>query len=340
MRTERRRAKMFGDVKFAYPWVLYFLAIIPAMIFWYWRIGAKRQTSLTYSSLKIFQSVPPSWKERARHLPVALRSIATAILIIALARPQSFSTGQNVTTEGIDIVLAVDISGSMRSEDFKPNRVDAAKSVADKFIDGRPNDRIGLVIFAGEAFTQCPITIDHRVLKDLLQKIDPSMLPDGTAIGNGIADAVGRLKDGQAKSKIIILLTDGASNAGEIDPRTAAEIAKTYGIRVYTICVGTGAPAPYPVQTPYGLRYQMVSFAIDEGLLKDIADITGGQAYVASNNRTLEEIYKKIDQLEKSRIEVTSYRNAAELFPAWLNAGLLILLLELSLSKTILRKSP
>lgn len=331
---------MSSDVTFAYPWMLILLAVIPAMIFWHWKFGKAKQPSITYSSLKLFSKIPPSWKERFQDAPVILRSIAVTLLIVALARPQSFSSGQNVTTEGIDIVIALDISGSMISEDFKPNRVEAAKAVAEKFIDGRPNDRIGLVVFSREAFTQCPITIDHRVLENLLQKIEPGMIQDGTAIGNGLADAVGRLKDGTSKSKVIILLTDGANNAGEIDPLTAAEIAKTYGIRVYTVCIGTGAEAPYPVQTAYGIRYQMIPFPIDENLLKNIADITGGQSFVASNNRALEEIYNKIDQLEKSRIKVTSYRNAAELFSGWLDAGLILLLLELGLSKAVLKRIP
>jgi Ca-activated chloride channel family protein len=331
---------MSNDVTFAYPWLLLFLAVIPTMIFWYWKTGRAKQPSITYSSLKVFRQIPLSWKEKLQHAPIVLRSIAVALLIVALARPQSFSSGQNVMTEGIDVVIALDISGSMISEDFKPNRVEAAKNVAEKFIDGRPNDRIGLVVFSREAFTQCPITIDHGVLKNLLDKVEPGMIADGTAIGNGLADAVGRLKNGQAKSKVIILLTDGANNAGEIDPLTAAEIAKTYGIRVYTVCIGTGAEAPYPIQTPYGVRYQMIPFPVDENLLKNIAEITGGQAFVASNNRALEEIYKKIDQLEKTRIEVTSYRNAAEFFSGWLDAGLILLLLELGLSKTILRKIP
>ncbi len=331
---------MFSDVTFAYPWMLYFLLIIPAMIFWYWKFGKAKQPSLTYSSLKIFKEIPPSLKERAKHVPIALRALAIAFLIVALARPQSFSSGQNVTTEGIDIVIALDISGSMISEDFKPNRVEAAKNVADKFINGRPNDRIGLVVFARQAFTQCPITIDHDVLENLLQKVEPGMVPDGTAIGNGIADAVGRLKDGQAKSKVIILLTDGVNNAGEIDPLTAAEIAKTYGIRVYTIGVGTEGEAPYPIQTPFGIRYQMMPVEIDEGLLQTIAQTTGGQYFRATNNKTLNEIYKKIDKLEKSKIEVTSYRNAAELFSDWLDIGLILLLAELALSKFVFRKIP
>ena len=334
---------MFGDVTFAYPWMLYFLIIIPLMIFWYWRYGRVKQPSITYSSLKSFENLPKSWKEKFRHLPIAVRSLAVAFLIIALARPQSFSSGQNVTTEGIDIVIALDVSGSMISEDFKPNRVGAAKNVAAKFIQERPNDRIGLVVFARQAFTQCPVTIDHNVLINLLNKVEPDMggqIPDGTAIGNGLADAVGRLKNSEAKSKVIILLTDGVNNAGEVDPLTAAEIAKTFGNRVYTIGIGTNGQAPYPIQTPFGIRYQMMPVEIDEGLLQNIADITGGEYFRATNNRTLNDIYKKIDKLEKSKIKVTSYRNAAELFGGWLDAGIILLLLEMVLSKVVLRKVP
>ena len=331
---------MFNDVTFAYPWMLYFLLIIPAMIIWHWKVGKSRQPSITYSSLKIFSGIRPSWKEKFRNAPIMLRSAAVALLIVALARPQSFSSGQNVTTEGIDIVITLDISSSMLSQDFHPNRVEAAKDVAEKFIESRPNDRIGLVIFAREAFTQCPVTIDHTVLINLLKKVEPGMVPDGTAIGNGIADAVSRLKDGKSKSKVIILLTDGVNNAGEIDPLTAAEIAKTYGVRVYTIGVGTQGQAPYPVQTPMGIQYQMLPVQIDENLLRQIASTTGGEYFRATNNRTLDEIYRKIDKLEKSKIKVTSYRNAAELFSGWLDAGLILLLLELGLSRTILRRIP
>jgi Ca-activated chloride channel family protein len=331
---------MFSSVTFAYPWVLFFLFIVPLMLVWHWFIGQKRQPSITYSSLKIFNSFPSTWKEKFRHIPIILRALAIGLLIVALARPQSYSSGQNVTTEGIDIVMALDISGSMISEDLKPNRVEAAKKVIDNFIDGRPNDRIGLVIFASVAFTQCPLTIDHNVLKNLLKKVEPGMLPDGTAIGNGLADAVNRLKDSKAKSKVIILLTDGVNNTGEIDPLTAAEIAKTFGVRVYTIGVGTEGNAPYPVQTPFGIRYQMMPDQIDEGLLKQIANITGGQYFRATDNRTLRNIYDKIDQLEKSKIDVTSYRNAAELFYGWLDVAFVLLLIELILSKTVFRKIP
>jgi len=331
---------MFNDVTFAYPWVLFFLIVIPIMIFWYWYKGRKSQPSINFSSLKIFESLPVSLKEKFRHLPFILRTIAMALLIIALARPQNYSSGENVSTEGIDIVMALDISGSMISEDFKPNRVEAAKQVIRNFIKGRTSDRIGLVVFSRDAFTQCPMTIDYSVLINLLDQVEPGMIPDGTAIGNGIADAVNRLKDSKAKSKVIILLTDGVNNAGEIDPLTAAEIAKTFGIRVYTIGVGTEGEAPYPVQTPFGIRYQMMPVEIDEGLLRQIADITGGQYFRATDNRTLKEIYNRIDKLERSKIEVTSYRHAEELFYGWLGAGLFLLLVEVSLSKTVFKKLP
>jgi Ca-activated chloride channel family protein len=337
---KKKRPVMFSDVTFVYPWMFYFLAIIPLMLFWYWKMGRRKETSITYSSLKIFDGIPVNWKERLRYTPIILRCLAIALLIVALARPQSYSSGQNVSTEGIDIVMALDISGSMYSEDLKPNRVGAAINVVEKFIEARPNDRIGLVVFSREAFTQCPITIDHNVLINLLRKIYPGMVPDGTAIGNGIADAVGRLKDSKAKSRVIILLTDGDNNAGEIDPLTAADIAKTYGIRVYTIGVGTEGEAPYPVKTPFGVRYQMLPSDIDVGLLKNIADITGGMFFRATDNAALNNIYNKIDKLEKTKIEVTSYRNAAELFSDWLKAGFILILVELLLSKTVFRKIP
>lgn len=331
---------MFSDVSFAYPWILWFLLIIPFMVYWYWWHGRKTQPSITYSSLKVFKSLPSTWKEKLKHLPLILRVLAVALLIVALARPRSFSSGQNMYTEGIDIVMALDISGSMMAEDFKPNRLEAAKHVIDNFIDKRTSDRIGLVIFARDAFTQCPLTIDYSVLKHLLGEVKTGMVEDGTAIGNGIADAVNRLKDSHAKSKVIILLTDGVNNAGEIDPLTGAEIAKTFGIRIYTIGVGTKGNAPYPVQTPFGIRYQMIPVEIDEALLQKIANITGGEYFRATDNRSLQEIYNKIDKMEKTKIEVTSYRNASELFYGWLGGGVFLLLLEIGLGKTVLRKLP
>lgn len=321
--------------------MLYFLAIVPLMLVWHWKVGRAKEPSVIYSSLKIFGDIPRSWKEKLNDAPYLLRSIAIGLLIVALARPQTYSSSHDVTTEGIDIVLCLDMSGSMTSEDLKPNRIDAAKAVAAQFIKSRPNDRIGLVIFGRQAFTQCPITIDHTVLLDLLNKVKLGMVnPDGTAIGNAIADAVGRLKDGKAKTKIIILLTDGENNAGEVDPLTAAEIAKTYGVRVYTVGVGTNGEAPYPVQTPFGVRYQMVPVQIDENLLGKIASITGGEYFRATDNKSLSEVYRTIDKLEKSKIKVTSYLNTTELFSGWLDAGLILLLVELGLSRVVLKRVP
>jgi Ca-activated chloride channel family protein len=331
---------MFKDISFAYPWVLYFIMIVPILIAWYIWQGRKKQAAITYSSLKMFEKIPATFRERLRHLPFALRMLALVFLIIALARPQNFSAGQSVNAEGIDIAMVLDISGSMLAEDFKPNRLEAAKNVIDNFVSARTTDRIGLVIFSREAFTQCPLTIDYSVLRNLLGDIKTGMIEDGTAIGNGIANGINRLKDSDAESRVIILLTDGVNNAGEVDPISAAEIASTFGIRIYTIGVGTRGQAPYPVQTPFGTRYQMVPVEIDEVILKKIADITGGEYFRVTNNRALEEIYNKIDKMEKTKIEITSYRNAKELFAGWLSIGFILLLLELLASKTILRKLP
>ena len=331
---------MFSDISFAYSWVLYFLIVVPLLIAWYIWQGRKKQAAIKYSSLKIFDIIPSTLKEKLRHLPFALRMLALIFLIIALARPQNFSAGQSVNAEGIDIAIDLDISSSMLAEDLKPNRLDAAKKVIDNFIKGRTSDRIGLVVFAREAFTQCPLTIDYSVLRNLLSDIKSGMVEDGTAIGNAIANAVNRLKDSDGKSKVIILLTDGVNNAWEIDPISAAEIAAKFGIRIYVIGVGTRGEAPYPVQTPFGIRYQMVPVEIDEVLLKKISEITGGQYFRATNNRALEDIYNRIDKMEKTKIEITSYKNAKELYPTWLEIGFLFLLLELIASSTILRKLP
>ncbi|MEO8398295.1 MAG: VWA domain-containing protein [Ignavibacteriaceae bacterium] len=331
---------MFKDITFAYPWVLYFLLLIPLLILYYWFRGRKRQPSITYSSLNIFKQFPVTWKERSRHIPIIFRGLALALLIIALARPQTFSSGESIYTEGIDIAMVLDISGSMLAEDLKPNRIDAAKNVIDDFIQGRTSDRIGLVVFARDAFTQCPLTIDYSVLRNLLKEIKSGMIDDGTAIGNAIANGVNRLKDSNAKSKIIILLTDGVNNSGEVDPISAAQIAKTFGIRIYTIGVGTKGNAPYPVQTPFGTRYQMVPVEIDENVLTQISKITNGEYFRATNNSKLRDIYNEIDKLEKTKVEITSYRNAKELFYPWLGFGIAFLFLEISLSKTLLRKLP
>jgi len=272
-----------------------------------------------------------------RHSGIVLRSLALAALIVALARPQSSLSWQNSTTEGIDIMIASDISGSMLAEDFHPNRLEAGKDIAIDFIKDRPNDRIGLVIFSGESFTQCPLTIDHDVLINLYRDIKNGMIEDGTAIGMGLATAVNRLKDSQVKSKVVILLTDGSNNTGSIPPITAAEIAKQFGIRVYTVGLGTRGYAPYPVQTPIGIQYQQVPVDVDEGTLTKIANITGGKYFRATNNKTLKNIYEQIDKLEKAKIDVTQYHKKTELFLPLALIALLLLALEFLLKNTVLK---
>ncbi len=329
-----------SNYSFAYPYMFLFLLIIPAMIFW-WIFKIRRKSpALTFSKLGFLFDYKKSFKEKFNQIPIVLRLLGMILLIIALARPQSFSSGENVFTEGIDIAIVLDISGSMLAEDFKPNRLDAAKNITQNFIDGRITDQIGLVIFSRDAFTQCPLTIDYNVLKNLLREVKSGMIEDGTAIGNAIANGVNRLKESKSKSRVMILLTDGINNAGEIDPLTSSEIAKKYGIRIYTIGVGTLGEAPYPFQTPFGIRYQMVPVEIDENILKQIAANTGGKYFRATNNKKLENIYNEIDKMEKTRTEVTSYRTKKELFFPWLISGLLILLFELGLSKTLFKRLP
>ena len=313
---------------------------VPALAYWYWKKKEKVTPDVTFSSLQLFGKAPVTLKEKFAHVPSYLRLLALTFLIIAAARPQSFSSGENFYTEGIDIAMVLDISGSMLAEDFKPNRLEAAKKVIDEFIKGRTVDKIGLVIFSGESFTQCPLTIDYSVLRNLLKDIQMGMIEDGTAIGNAIANGVNRLKDSKAKSKVMILLTDGVNNAGHIDPLTAAQIAQKFGIRIYAIGVGTMGQAPYPFQTPFGIRYQMVPVEIDENILKQIASATGGKYFRATNNRKLAQIYDEIDHLEKTRVEVTSYRHARELYFGWALAGLLLLFVEVALSKTYLKRLP
>jgi len=331
---------MFKDVVFLYPWVLSFLILVPLITLIYFLKLKRNQSAIKISDTKIFLYSKESLRVKLIHLPFFLKMMVLTLIIIALARPQSFSSGTNITTEGIDIAIVLDISGSMLAEDFKPNRLEAAKKITDKFIEGRVSDRIGLVIFSRVAFTQCPLTVDYSVLRNLLKEIRNGMLDDGTAIGNAIANGVNRLKDTDAKSKVIILLTDGVNNAGEIDPLSASEIAKAYGIRIYSIGVGTRGEAPYPVQTPFGTRYQMVPVEIDEALMRKISDNTDGQYFRATNNKALEEIYQKIDKLERSKVEITSYKSAAELYSYLIFPAIIIFFIEILLSKTIFRKLP
>lgn len=331
---------MFSDITFAYPWLLWsILLIIPAII-WYFRRHIKNQPVIRFSSTELLYDFKPGWKERYRHLPFFLRLIAVSLIIIATARPQSFSSGEEVYTEGIDIAFLLDISSSMLAEDFKPNRLESAKKEIANFIEGRTSDKLGLVVFARESFTQCPLTIDYNVLRNLLKEIKSGMLEDGTAIGTAIANGVNRLRDSKAKSKVIILVTDGVNNSGEIDPLTAAQIAKTFDIRIYTIGVGTMGEAPYPFDTPFGRRYQMMPVEIDEQTLTQIAKSTGGKYFRATNNKRLNDIYAEIDKMEKTRVEITSYRQAKELFYPWALAGVLFLVFELISRNSIFRKLP
>jgi Ca-activated chloride channel family protein len=328
------------DVTFAQPEFFVLLVLVPLAVYWYWRSHRQQLVEIQVPTTKVFASLPRSWRQRLRHSLFVLRLLAFALLTVALARPQSTSRGENVTTEGIDIILATDISGSMIAEDFHPNRIEAAKSVAMEFIGGRPDDRIGLVVFSGESFTQCPLTLDHAVVKNLLKEVKSGMIEDGTAIGMGLATAVSRLKESKAKSRVIILLTDGVNNMGVIDPMTAAGIAQSFGIRVYAIGVGTMGVAPYPQQTPFGIRYQNIPVEIDEALLQKIADQTGGKYFRATDNEKLKAIYAEIDRLEKTKIDVTQFRHyKEEFYGAAMFAGC-FLLLEIALSQTVFRKSP
>lgn len=275
-----------------------------------------------------------------RHVLFALEVLAIVLLVVALARPQSSNSWQTYTSEGIDIVLALDVSGSMLARDFTPDRLEAAKEVATKFILERPQDKIGLVIFAGESFTQCPLTTDQAVLVNLLRDVKSGMIEDGTAIGLGLANAVNRLKDSPAKSKVVILLTDGVNNRGAVAPATAAELARTYGIRVYTIGVGTYGEAPYPVPTPFGVQLQNVPVEIDEEVLQQIAALTGGKYFRATDNDKLKQIYQEIDQLEKSKIEVKHFSKKNEQYFVFGLAGLCLLIVQVLLRYTLLRKIP
>jgi Ca-activated chloride channel family protein len=326
---------------FANPTYLYLLLLLIPMIGWYIYKLSKSQASLQVSSTEVFDTPgTSSWKIWLRHVPFILRTLAIAILIVILARPQSTNSWQNSSTEGIDIVLAMDISTSMLAQDLKPNRLEASKDVASSFINGRPNDNIGLVVFAAESFTQCPLTTDHTVLLNLFKDIQPGIIQDGTAIGLGLANAVSRIKDSQAKSKVIILLTDGVNNTGEIAPVTAAEIAKTFGIRVYTIGVGTQGEAPYPFQTAFGIQYQNVPVEIDEQTLKQMAATTGGQYFRATDNASLKEIYSEIDKMEKTKISVQEYSKKQEEYKNWAILLFVLLLIEILLRNTLLRNIP
>ncbi|HBO25754.1 MULTISPECIES: vWA domain-containing protein [Culturomica] len=330
---------MFG-FEFANPKYFLLLVLLLPMILWYIFKEKKSHADLQFSSLRAFRGIRHAGRVWLRHVLFALKVLAIVFLVTALARPQSSNSWQTYTSEGIDIVLGLDISTSMLARDFSPDRLEAAKEVATKFILERPQDRIGLVVFAGESFTQCPLTTDQAVLVNLLREVQSGMIEDGTALGLGLANAVNRLKDSPAKSKVVILLTDGVNNRGAIAPVTAAELAKTYGIRVYTIGVGTYGEAPYPVPSPFGVQLQNMRVEIDEDVLRQIATVTGGQYFRATDNSKLEQIYKEIDQLEKSKMEVKHFSKKQEQYFWFGLIGVLLLVGEALLRYTLLRKIP
>jgi len=331
---------MMNGISFKNPEFFYLFLLLLPMIGWYVWKQKKAGASIQFSSDMGFAKIPKSWKYYFRHSVFVLEILSLSFLIMALARPQSSNSWSNVTTQGIDIVIALDISSSMLAMDFQPNRIEAAKDVATQFISGRTNDKIGLVIFSGESFTQCPLTTDHATVINLLGNVESGMIEDGTAIGNGLATAVSRLKESTAISKVIILLTDGVNNRGEIAPVTAAELAKTFGIRVYTVGIGTVGTAPYPVQTPFGVQIQDMKVDIDEPTLQKIAEVTDGKYFRATNNNKLTEIYKEIDKLEKSKIDVKEYSKKEEEYLKYAMAGALFLVLGLYLKTTVFRNIP
>lgn len=329
----------YQQIVFAYPYLLWLLVLLPLLIVWYLVKNKKATSSVTISTLRIYKRHGGS-KTVIRHLPFVLRLLAMALLIIAIARPQTRNNEERIEGEGIDIVLCMDVSGSMLAEDFAPNRMEAMKKVAADFVDARKTDRIGLVIFSGEPFTQCPITSDYAALKSQIYAVRSGILQDGTAIGSGLATSVERLKKSKSKSKVIILLTDGENNGGLIPPSTAKEIAKAYNIKVYTIGMGTEGFATLPQQTTAGVVRTKEKVNIDEKLLQEIARETGGNYFRATDNESLSNIYVEIDKLEKSRIETSSFARYAEQFYPLAIAAVILLLIEAWLRYKTLRKFP
>ncbi len=323
---------------------LLLLLLIP-YILWYFLYRKKSEPTMQMSDTYAYRFAPKSWRIRIVNLPMLLRCITFVLIVIILARPQTHNSWDNKSVDGIDIMLSMDVSTSMLAEDLKPNRIEAAKDVAAEFIAGRPNDNIGLTIFAGEAFSQCPMTTDHSSLLNLLQNVRTDiaargLIQDGTAVGMGLANAVSRLKDSQAKSKVVILLTDGSNNMGDLSPMTAAQIAKSLDIRVYTIGVGTNKVAPYPMPVAGGVQYVNIPVEIDTQTLSDIAVTTQGNFYRATNNRQLKQIYKDIDKLEKTKMNVKKFSKRYEAYQPFAIAAIISLLLEILLRNTILRRIP
>ncbi|TWV15080.1 VWA domain-containing protein [Bacteroidaceae bacterium HV4-6-C5C] len=325
---------------FANAEYLFLLLLLIPYIVWYIMKRKKNEATLQISDARVYAHTPKSFRNYLLHAPFALRIIALVLIIIILARPQTTNSWQNSEIEGIDIMLAVDVSTSMLAEDLKPNRLEAAKDVAAEFINGRPNDNIGITLFAGESFTQCPLTVDHAVLLNMVKNVRCGLVEDGTAIGMGIANAVSRLKDSKAKSKVIILLTDGTNNKGDISPLTGAEIAKSFGIRIYTIGVGTNGTAPYPYPVAGTVQYINMPVEIDENTLTQIAGTTDGNYFRATSTSKLKEVYHEIDKLEKTKLNVKEYSKRKEEYQWFAVMAFLCILLEVLLRNTVLKKIP
>lgn len=328
----------FKNITFGQPWFLLLLIVIPVLIWWYVTKNSRRQGSIIISDVSAKGLT--SWKTGFRHLPFVLRLLAIVFIVAAIARPQTMFEEQNAEGEGVDIVLCIDVSGSMTAQDLTPNRLEAAKNVAIDFVNKRLTDRIAVVIFSGESFTQCPLTTDHAVLISAIENIRNGLLEDGTAIGSGLGTSVDRLRTSKSKSKVVILLTDGENNGGLIDPETAKEIAKSFQVKVYTIGVGTDGYAPQPVNTPMGVVMQQGKVSIDEKLLKQIAGETGGKYFRAKDNAGLTGIYDEINSLEKSKVEISTRTRYTEKFFPFVIAALALLLLEMLLKFTVFRKFP
>lgn len=326
-------------MNFQNPEILWLLVVVPLLAAYYIFVGRRRAT-LTVSTLGT-QRAPRSLRYWLRPLPIVLRIVAIVLFIIALARPVEEHSESETTIEGIDIVLAMDISGSMLAQDFKPDRLEASKAIASEFVADREGDRISVVAFAGEAFTQCPLTSDRGAVQTSLSRLRSGVIDDGTAIGNGLATAINRLRESSAKSKVVVLVTDGVNNCGQMSPRMSADIARDLGIKVYTIGVGRRGQAPMPVMDPFGnVMMAMVDVEIDEAVLRETAKITGGKYFRAENVDALTKIYEEIDQMEKSKVQVTDYISYEELFLGWMLCGLLLLVAELLLSHVVLNRLP
>ncbi len=327
--------------RFEDPWLLLLLGLLPLLGWWHMARAQRRHGSLIHSDVAALARAAGGERLWLKHLSAILRGLALVCLIVALARPQTGVTGENVIAEGIDIMLALDLSSSMLAEDLTPNRLDAVREVAAEFAAGRTNDRIGLVIFAGKAFTQAPLTLDHSVIDELLAELEVGLIEDGTAVGMGLATAVKRLQASEATSKVVILLTDGRNNRGEIDPVTAAQAAQALGVRVYTIGAGARGVARIPVPDRFGgRRYVTTRVDVDEDVLRTTAETTGGRYYRATDRESLEAIYEEIDRLETTEIQVENFTSYGERFAIPLVAGLLVLLLEVVLGRTWLRTLP